>query len=96
MQASKILQSKWGLPGAIALLAAGVWYAFTHQGGTHTVSLDQRAWGGSGYDPWRTWRQSADGLAKTRWFPDRVAPNCLPDPLANQDSGIATGAASGW
>lgn len=78
---------------ALALAAYGAWAFF---GGAPKVSLDERVSGPTGYNPWAHWRTTGQGLAFTRWYPARVGENCLPDPLANQDGSLSTGAASGW
>ncbi len=75
-------------PVALVVLAAGVWYLWSHEGQAHGVTLDERAWGAS-YDPWAHYRTRC-ASSFSRAYPKRVGANCLPEPFAAEDGAVST------
>jgi hypothetical protein len=76
---------------AAAAFAAGVWYVWSNEGGTHTITLDQIAYADNGYSPYAWWAtHGGRGEAYVHHFPDKVAPNCLPEIFSTEVGTLAT------
>lgn len=82
----------------LAVLAAGIWYVWTHEGKSHNLTLPEETVSAIGYWPYAWWAGSSRGNAYVHHYPDRVGPNVLPlvaqtseGTLSVQDSEVGRG-----
>lgn len=80
---------RMALPVALAVLGAGVWYLWTQEGRTHSVTLESHAYSDISYDIYADWRTMRNG-GTCRHYPEVQGPNILNRPLANEDGAIST------
>lgn len=73
----------------LAVLAAGVWYAWVHQGRTHNVTLPEESVSSLGYWPYAWWCGTSRGNAYVHHYPDKVGPNVLPLVLQTEDGTLS-------
>lgn len=83
---------------ALAVLAAGVWYVWVHEGKVHKITLPEETVSAIGYWPYAWWAGTSRGHAYVHHYPDRVGPNVLPlvaqtseGTLSVQDSEVGRG-----
>ena len=74
---------------ALAVLAAGVWYLWVHQGRTHNVTLPEESVSSLGYWPYAWWCGTSRGNAYVHHYPDKVGPNVLPLVLQTEDGTLS-------
>lgn len=67
---------------ALAVVGIGVWYAYTHRGETHNVTMEA-AYADTSYWPYSWWVGHGHHGARFFLYPDRTLRNCHPDALAN-------------
>jgi hypothetical protein len=64
--------------GGLVVLALAVWYLWSHEGKTHTVTVPEETANTLGYYPYAWWAGHSRGEAYVHHYPDRVGPNVLP------------------
>lgn len=62
----------------LAVLAAGVWYVWVHEGKSHNLTMPEEVVSDTGYWPYTWWAGHSRGNAYVHHYPDRVGPNVLP------------------
>jgi hypothetical protein len=82
--------------GGLVVLALAVWYLWTHEGKTHTVTVPEETANTLGYYPYAWWAGHSRGEAYVHHYPDRVGPNVLPLILQTSDGTLSvTGSEAG-
>lgn len=74
---------------ALALLGAGVWYVWTHEGKSHSVTLPEEVTSDVGFYPYAWWAGHSRGQAYVHHYPDRVGPNVLPLILQTEEGTLS-------
>lgn len=75
--------------GGLLILAAAVWYLWTHEGKTHNLTVPEETVSKVGYYPYAWWCGTSRGNAYVHHYPDRVGPNVLPLVLQTDDGTLA-------
>lgn len=88
MASAPVASVHLALPLAAAALAGIVWYLWSNQGETHGISLQDRAYADTSYQPYAHWMTHRSGGC-VRNYPDRVGPNCLDEPLESQTGAVS-------
>lgn len=73
----------------LAVLAAGTWYVWAHQGKTHNLTLPEETIAEVGYWPYAWWAGHSRGNAYVHHYPDTVGPNVLPLVLQTENGTLS-------
>ncbi len=77
------------LGAGLVLLAAGVWYVWTHEGKSHNVVMPEEAVSEIGYWPYAWWCGTSRGQAYVHHYPDTVGATVLPMVLQTDDGTLS-------
>jgi hypothetical protein len=73
----------------LAVLAAGVWYLWTHEGKTHNITQPEAVVSDIGYWPYAWWCGTSRGNAYVHHYPDTVGATVLPMVLQTDDGTLS-------
>jgi len=75
--------------GGLVLLAAAVWYLWTHEGKSHNVTQPEPVVSEIGYWPYAWWCGTSRGNAYVHHYPDTVGATVLPMTLQTDDGSLS-------